>query len=82
MIKDVDSIAKEIKLQREKESAVVYTNIMKKMLAKGRDYITNEHARLKSLLRKGEVTKDKKVVFKRKLDILKEFIKFTEELNH
>ena len=82
LIQDVESIAKGLTIHGEKESATVYTNIMKKILAKGRDYIINESARLKSLLRKGEVNKDKKVVFKRKLDILKKFVKFTEELNH
>ena len=82
LIQDVESIAKGLTIHGEKESAIVYTNITKKILAKGRDYIINESARLKSLLRKGEVNKDKKVVFKRKLDILKKFVKFTEELNH
>ena len=82
MIQEADLIIKKFPVKTEKDSASVYVNTMKKLSSKGKHYLGDEISRLKNVLRKGDVKIDKKSIFKNKIETLKEFIKFTEELNH
>uniref|UniRef100_A0A7M5X0B6 Uncharacterized protein n=1 Tax=Clytia hemisphaerica TaxID=252671 RepID=A0A7M5X0B6_9CNID len=82
MITKTEDMIGNIRTDSDKALCKVYIQVMKKVLAKGRDYISNEPLRLRNLIRRGQVSEEKKIVFQQKIDVLKSFKKYMEEENH
>ena len=82
IVSEAEEIADKIRTDSEKAICKIYIQIMKKVISKGRDYISDEPLRLRNLIKRGQVSEEKKTVFQQKMDVLKVFKKYMEEENH
>ena len=72
-VENAERIGQEIRSEADKNIAKLYINAIKKVNAKGLEYVSSERKRLKGLLEEGNLSNEKKVNFQKRLDVLKEF---------
>jgi len=78
IIQKAEKALEETTDEKERTSGDIYVKVMKKIQAKGVDYIDTEVTRVQKLL-KDKITDKKKELFKKRLDILSSFQRAVKE---